>query len=75
MFLKVYLFCVVVDYQNYLNNSCHVQIYSFYSVEADFNTKGLDVLSPKLPIGTYSRPRLLEVAAAINRFRGLRMLK
>ncbi|CAH3135385.1 unnamed protein product [Pocillopora meandrina] len=42
-------------------------------VEQDFNTKGLDVLSPRLPLGCFSRPRLHEIAAAINRLRALAM--
>ncbi|CAH3028763.1 unnamed protein product [Porites evermanni] len=42
-------------------------------VEEDFDSKGLDVLSPTLLLGCYSRPRLLEIAAAINRFRALEM--
>jgi len=42
-------------------------------VEQDFDTKGLDVLSPRILLGSYSRPRLLEIAAAINRLRVLAM--
>ena len=42
-------------------------------VEQDFDTKGLDVLSPRVLLGSYSRPRLQEIAAAINRLRALAM--
>ncbi|XP_032236382.2 uncharacterized protein LOC5511282 [Nematostella vectensis] len=42
-------------------------------MEADFNEKGLDVLCPHIPLGNYSRPRPLEIAAAINRYRSLRI--
>ena len=44
-----------------------------FRVEEDFDSKGLDVLSPTLLLGCYSRPRLLEMAAAINRLRVLAM--
>lgn len=44
-----------------------------FRVEEDFDSKGLDVLSPTLLLGCYSRPRRLEIAAAINRFRALEM--
>jgi len=42
-------------------------------LEQDFDSKGLDVLSPRLLLGSYSRPRLTEIAAAINRLRVLEM--
>ena len=44
-----------------------------FRVEQDFDSKGLDLLSPKLLLGSYSRPRLLEIAAAINRLRAVAM--
>lgn len=42
-------------------------------VDQDFDSKGLDVLSPRILLGSYSRPRLQEIAAAINRLRVLAM--
>lgn len=42
-------------------------------VEQDFDSQGLDVLSPRILLGSYSRPRLQEIAATINRLRVLAM--
>lgn len=42
-------------------------------VEQDFDSEGLDVLSPRILLGSYSRPRLQEIAATINRLRVLAM--
>lgn len=42
-------------------------------VEQDFDSEGLDVLSPRILLGSYSRPRLQEIAATINRLRLLAM--
>ncbi|MDH5715772.1 MAG: ABC-ATPase domain-containing protein, partial [Candidatus Aminicenantes bacterium] len=41
-------------------------------VMKDIEHKGLDILSP-YPVGNYAFPRPFEVAAAINRLRGLRI--
>ncbi len=41
-------------------------------VMKDIETKGLDIISP-YPVGNYALPRPFEVAAAINRLRGLRI--
>jgi len=41
-------------------------------VERDFSDKGLDVLST-WPLGHYALPRKLEIAAALNRLRSLRV--
>ena len=42
------------------------------ALESDFDEKGLDVLSRR-HMGNYARPRGLEIAAAINRLREMRM--
>mmetsp|Transcript_14249 Transcript_14249/g.42200 ORF Transcript_14249/g.42200 Transcript_14249/m.42200 type:complete len:462 (+) Transcript_14249:400-1785(+) len=42
-------------------------------LEADMDTHGLDVLKPGWRLGNLSRPRPLEIAAALNRYRGLRV--
>ncbi|MFB0518194.1 MAG: ATPase, partial [Acidobacteriota bacterium] len=41
-------------------------------VMKDIEHKGLDILSPH-PVGNYALPRPYEVAAAVNRLRGLRI--
>ena len=40
---------------------------------SDLDIRGLEVLSPHGAAGDYARPRLYEVAAALNRLRGLRV--
>lgn len=42
-------------------------------LERDIEAKGLDVINP-LPLGIYARPRRFEIAAAINRLRGLTII-
>jgi len=42
-------------------------------LERDIEAKGLDVINP-LPLGIYARPRRFEIAAAVNRLRGLTII-
>lgn len=35
--------------------------------------QGLDVLAPALKAGNFARPRIFEIAAAVNRLRSVRM--
>lgn len=42
-------------------------------IESDLDEKGLDVVKPGYRLGNLARPRPLEIAAALNRFRGLRV--
>jgi hypothetical protein len=45
------------------------------ATEAELDSFGLAVLSPYEPDGEYSRPRRLELAAAINRLRTIQVRK
>lgn len=42
-------------------------------IDSDLDEQGLDVLKPTWRLGNLSRPRPLEIAAALNRYRGLRV--
>lgn len=43
------------------------------SFEREVDSKGLDVLAPHMHLGTYARPRVFEIAAALNRLRTIKV--
>ncbi|GAQ88498.1 hypothetical protein KFL_004340050 [Klebsormidium nitens] len=43
------------------------------SFEREVHSKGLDVLAPHMHLGTYARPRVFEIAAALNRLRTIKV--
>ncbi|MGI6548405.1 MAG: ABC-ATPase domain-containing protein [Bacillota bacterium] len=66
----------VIDYcrQRYIDGCTDLRTV-LQKVESDIKQGGLDVISPfgRQPVGDHARPRLQEVAAAINRLRTLRI--
>mmetsp|Transcript_12207 Transcript_12207/g.19718 ORF Transcript_12207/g.19718 Transcript_12207/m.19718 type:complete len:441 (+) Transcript_12207:864-2186(+) len=69
---------VIGDALLYLKSKCTPErtlLELMEGLELEFDEKGLDVVSGGRIGGTYSRPRMFEIAAALNRLRTVKMIQ